>query len=109
MEVIYRAFDGKMFPTPEECLTHEKEHPLFRMFNSEGKLVTSPSDCRLLQIVDGKDGATAFIKLCESEETYSNGIDTYVGVGWYWWNGEEYQRIDPRMIEALTKCGYFER
>lgn len=107
MEIIYRSFDGKMFSTPEECLTHEKEHPLFRMFNSSGKLVTEPDDCLLLQIVNDSDGPAAFIELCESCECSYEGFSSYDNAGWYWWNGDEYSWIDPEMTNALVQCGYF--
>lgn len=108
MEIIYRSFDGKMFSTPEECLTHEKEHPLFRMFDTSGKQVAYPDDCILLQIVNESDGPAAFIELCESCECSYEGFSSYDSAGWYWWDGDEYGWIDPEMVNALFKCDHYQ-
>lgn len=108
MEIIYRSFDGKMFSTPEECLAHEKEDPLFRMFDNSGKLVTYPDDCVLLQIINENDGPNAFIELCESYDCSYEGFSPYESAGWYWWDGNEYGCIDPEMVNALLKCGHFQ-
>lgn len=108
MEIIYRSFDGKTFSTPEECLNHEKENPLFRMFDISGKQVAYPDDCILLQIVNESDGPAAFVKLCESYESNYEGFSSYESAGWYWWDGDEYHWIDPEMVNALFKCGYYQ-
>lgn len=108
MEIIYRSFDGKTFSTPEECLTHEKEHPLFRMFDNSGKPVADPDDCILLQIVNEGDGSAAFIQLCENCGCGYGHFSSYEGAGWYWWDDEDYIWIDPDMVNALFKCGYYQ-
>ena len=105
MEIVYRAFDGETFTTPEECLKHEKENPLFVMFDNEGNLVHSPEDCYLLQIINQSEGAAAFIELNEKLDYGYSGIDIFQGAGWYWWDGGEYCWLDPTMIKALIKSG----
>lgn len=105
MEIIYRAFDGETFTTPEECLKHEKENPQFRMFDNEGNLIHHPEDCCLLQIVNPVDGAAAFIQLNESFGCDYSGIDLFESAGWYWWDGANYCWIDPDMVKALVKSG----
>lgn len=106
MEIIYRSFDGKMFSTPEECLTHEMDHPLFRMFDNSGKQVTRPDDCVLLQIVN-INGPAAFIELCESCGSDYGDFTSNESAGWYWWDGDEYGWIDPEMINALFRCNHY--
>lgn len=108
MEIIYRSFDGKMFSTPEDCLTHEKEHPLFRMFDNCGKLVAYPDDCVLLQIVNENDGPAAFIELCESCECGYGEFSSYESAGWYWWDDDDYVWVNPEMVNALFKCEHYQ-
>ena len=109
MEIIYRAFDGETFTTPEECLKHEKKNPRFIMFDTEGNLVHHPEKCCLLQIVDQVDGAAAFVRLNERLGTDHSGIDIFEGAGWYWWDGEEYYWLDPVMLKALVKSGCIDK
>lgn len=109
MEIIYRAFDGETFTTPEECLEHEKNNPLFVMFDNDGNLVHSPEDCCLLQIIDHADGAKAFVELNERFDCDYSGIDIFQGAGWYWWDGGEYYWLDPVMIKALNKSGCIDK
>lgn len=109
METIYRAFDGEMFTTPEKCLEHEKEKPLFVMFDDEGNLIHSPENCCLLHITDQIDGAAAFVRLNERFDLDHSGIDAYEGAGWYWWDGGEYYWLDPVMFKALVKSGCIDK
>lgn len=48
MEIIYRAFDGKEFCNPEECIKHENGETDFVMFDKYGKPVTDINDCHLV-------------------------------------------------------------
>ena len=100
MEILYRAFDGKVFHNADECLRHERENPLFRMWNKDG-LTTDPGNALVVEILDKYDGANAFVELCESHNDMYDGIDRFTDKGVYMWDDEQYVCIPDNTLEAL--------
>lgn len=100
MEVLYRAFDGKLFHSPEECLRHEKENPLFKMWGEDG-LTTDPDCARVVHIIDEDSGANKFVELCEDMGVSYDGIEAYSSTGWYLWDDDQYVYIPDDTINAI--------
>ena len=103
MEVIYRAFDGQLFHNPEDCMRHERENPLFKMWDSDGP-TTDPDCARVVQIISELQGADKFIQLCEENGVDYSGIDRYSETGWYLWDDERYFYFPDDTIEAIKRA-----
>lgn len=115
MRVVYVAIDGKEFDTEAACLQHEKEDPLFKVYDQEGRLTEVGPDAFLLHIINDDKGGVAFQRLCEkrgeeasSIDFYSRAgsIDFYSRAGWYWWDGDEYSSVDEGMVRAIMRARY---
>lgn len=100
MEILYRAFDGKVFHNADECLHHERENPLFRMWGEDG-LTTKTGNALVVEILNEFNGANAFVELCESCGDIYEGIDRYAGKGVYVWDDNQYCYIPDNALEAL--------
>ena len=101
MEILYRAFDGKIFNNADECLHHERENPLFRMWGKEG-LTTETDKALVVEILNEFNGASAFVELCESHGDIYDGIDRFAGKGVYVWDdNDQYVYIPDSTLEAL--------
>ena len=101
MEILYRAFDGKFFNNADECLRHERENPLFRMWGKEG-LTTETDKALVVEILNELNGASAFVELCESHGDIYDGIDRFAGKGVYVWDdNDQYVYIPDSTLEAL--------
>lgn len=109
MEIIYRSFDGLEFSDEEACRAHEKNNPLFIMFDDEG--VTN--DVEMAYVVDIRDdyGAEFFVKRCEQESTVSDGISEDDIAGVYIWNDRsgEYIEITDRVLQAIEQYIKFKK
>lgn len=101
MEILYRAFDGKVFHNADECLRHERENPLFRMWDEDG-MTTETGKALVIEILNDYSGATAFVELCESCGNIHDGIDRFAGKGVYVWaDNDQYVSIPDSTLEAL--------
>lgn len=101
MEILYRAFDGKIFNSADECLRHERENPLFRMWGEDG-LTNDTGKALVVEILDKYSGASAFVELCESCGDIYDGIDRFAGKGIYVWDdNDQYVYIPDDALKAL--------
>lgn len=85
MEIKYMSFDGKYFDKPEDCLAHEKNNPLFKMWGENG-VTANPEEAFVVHLIKDIDGAKSFVALCEREDINHNGIDSYNDAGFYLWD-----------------------
>lgn len=104
MKVVYVAIDGKEFDTEAACLQHEKEDPLFKVYDHEGRLTEVGPDALLLHIINDDEGGEAFQRLCEKRGEEAGSIDFYSRAGWYWWDGDEYSSVDEGMVRAMMRA-----
>lgn len=101
MEILYRAFDGKIFNSADECLRHERENPLFRMWGEDG-LTNDTGKALVVEILNEYNGASAFVELCESCGDIYDGIDRFAGKGVYVWDvNDQYVYIPDSTLKAL--------
>lgn len=100
MEILYRAFDGKIFYDPEECLEHEKTDPYFKMWARDG-FTTDPTDALVVHIIDDLNGAEKFIAMCEHCGASHEGIEDYSRTGFYIW-GDQWMPVPDDTLEALA-------
>lgn len=100
MEILYRAFDGKVFHNADECLRHERENPLFRMWSEDGP-TTKTGNALVVEILNELNGASAFVELCKSCGDIYEGIDRYAGKGVYVWDGNQYCCTPDDILKAL--------
>ena len=101
MEILYRAFDGKVFHNADDCLRHERENPLFRMWGENG-LTTETGKALVVEILNEYNGAGAFVELCESCGDIYDGIDRFAGKGVYVWDdNDQYVYIPDNTLKAL--------
>lgn len=101
MEILYRAFDGRTFNNADECLRHEKENPLFRMWGEDGE-TTKTGNALVVEILNEYKGADAFIELCKScGDSCYNGIDKFSCRGIYIWDDDKYIHISDDVMKAL--------
>lgn len=89
MEIIYRSFDGREFDTEEECLSHEKENPLFRMWDASGE-TTNIKKGDVVEL-NSNTAVERFIEICQELDVECHGID---GVGLYAWDSSSYEFIN---------------
>ena len=103
MEIIYRSFDGLDFSDEETCRTHEQNNPYLVMFDDEG--ITNDADMAYVVDIQDNCGAKFFVKMCEQEDTTSNGISEDDVAGVYIWNdfSGEYIRISDRILQAIKQ------
>lgn len=85
MQVKYLSFDGMYFDSPQDCLKHEQENPLLKMWDEHG-ITTSPGDAKVVWL-SSNDGAKAFIKMCNEEDIVIDNIDEY-SIGTFIWSSE---------------------
>ena len=104
MRTIYEAYDGEKFDTEEACLRHEKESPLFRAYDREGRPIEVGQEVFLLHLIANFKGGEAFARLCEKRGELVGGITRYSPTGWYWWNGTRYFHIDETMVRAMMRA-----
>lgn len=104
MKVIYEAFDGEKFDTEADCLRHEKESPLFRVYDRQGQPIEVGKDVHLLHLIDGHKGGEAFVRQCEKRGEFSRHITRYSSAGWYWRDDNRYSRIDENMVLAMMRA-----
>ena len=103
MEILYRAFDGKVFHSADECLRHERENPLFKMWGKYGP-TTEADKALVVEILDEHNGASAFVELCDSCGELYEGIDRFSGKGVYVWDdNDQYVCIPDCTLEALRQ------
>ena len=74
MQVVYQAFDGQLFTSPEACLDHERQNPKFKMWNTNG-VTSSPDSARVVWFSKQEDARTEFINMCKREDIVTEGID----------------------------------
>lgn len=104
MKVIYEAFDGEKFDTEEACLRHEKESPLFRVYDRQGQPIEVGQDVYLLHLIDDSRGGKAFAQLCEERGELIGGITRFSNAGWYWWDSNRYSRVDEKLVLAMMRA-----
>ena len=75
MKIFYRAFDGAVFDTEEECLEHEASKLAYRMFDKDGNPVYDPEEARVIYIYP--NGASQLI--CDFEQK----LCSYSGIGFH--------------------------
>ena len=85
MQVKYLSFDGIYFDNPEDCLKHEQENPLLKMWDEHG--VTNSPDYAKVVWLSSDGGAEAFVKMCNEESVPVDGIDEY-STGTFIWSDE---------------------
>lgn len=101
MEIIYRSFDGLEFSDEETCRTHEQNNPCFVMFDDEG--ATNNTEMAYVVDIQNDCGAELFVKMCELEDTTSDGIFKGNAAGVYIWDDFSggYTRISDRVFQAI--------
>ena len=85
MEIKYMSFDGKYFDKPEDCLAHERDNPLFKMWGENG-VTANPEEAFVVHLIKDIEGARSFIDLCKREDINYDGIDDYNNAGFYLWD-----------------------
>lgn len=101
MEILYRAFDGKIFHSPEECLKHEKTDPYFKMWARDG-FTTDPADALVVHIISEFHGAEKFVAMCEDWDISHEGIDDCSCTGFYIWDDGQWVLVPDDTLEALA-------
>lgn len=107
MQVIYQAFDGELFTSPEACLEHEKQNPKFKMWDTNG-VTSSPDRARVVWFSKQANARRDFIELCRSEDITSEGIDDDEG-GYdteiYLWCDDLFQWVpmDEMTIQSVAR------
>jgi hypothetical protein len=98
MKIIFRAHDGKEFDNAQDCVTYEKAHPIYRMWDECGE--TKDLDAALL--VDTQGNVDLFIKDCLEADVLVDGI---CGNGLYIWSRDHYEwvRLDTDVQNAILK------
>lgn len=85
MEIKYMSFDGKYFDKSEDCLAHEKNNPLFKMWGENG-VTANPEEVFVVHLINDIESAKSFVALCEREDISHDGIDNYNDAGFYLWD-----------------------
>lgn len=101
MEILYRAFDGKIFDNPEECLKHEKTDPYFKMWTKNG-LTSDPAEAFVIHIINEHLGAIEFIAMCERWDTSHEGITDYSCTGFYIWCDGQWVLVPDDTLKTLA-------
>ena len=98
MEIIFRARDGREFDNAQDCMTYEKAHPVYRMWNNYGE--TEDFNAALLVDIQGDD--SFFIKACNEAGVIADGI---CGKGLYIWSHEyfEWVLLDKNVQKAISE------
>lgn len=102
MKVIYRSFDGQDFDTAEECLFHEKEEPLFRMWDKSGE--TEKVENGYVVELNSNAAVEKFIELSQESGSEYCGID---GVGLYVWDENNFEFVNVNSYELSALHAYF--
>ena len=107
MEIKYMSFDGKYFDNPEDCLAHERDNPLFKMWGENG-VTANPEEAFVVHLIKDIEGAKSFVALCKREGINHDGIDDYNDAGFYFWdeNGFCWVSLSEETINTLR--GMFE-
>lgn len=101
MEVIFRAQDGREFDNMRDCMTYEKAHPTYKMWNDYGET----EDFHTALLVDIQGDEDFFIKSCHEADVTTKGI---CGNGLYIWSNEPFGWIllDEDVQNAILKYIY---
>lgn len=109
MEVIFKACDGALFESAEECVAHEKElqkkEPTWQGWDWDGKL-TKKTDAAVLLHLSENDSAESFLRsAADANDDAMSGI-LPDDVGWFYWeeSEERYCRIDDCLIGVIQKA-----
>ena len=102
MKAVYRSLDGLIFNTEEECLSHEKETPLFRMWDSSGE--TKLVECGYVVELNNNDAVEKFIELSQESGSEYCGIE---GVGLYVWDEHNFKFVDISSYQLGALRAYF--
>lgn len=104
MQIVYRAYDGEHFYTEAECLEHEEKHPLFTMYDEDGR-TNSTDSAEVIHLPDN-EGVSAFVDICEEEGIDHTGVEHYSLPGWYVWDADQcgYLSLSEPAISALTQA-----
>lgn len=106
MEVIFKAKDGKMFRSAEECVQYEAElvdkAKDWTAWNWSGLFTDDTSDAIIVKL-DGEDAAAQFLAKAKlDDDDIIDGIK--VGdEGWFFYddNRDGYTQIDGEIIDIL--------
>ena len=107
MEIKYMSFDGKYFDKPEDCLAHERDNPLFKMWGENGVTV-NPEEAFVVHLIKDIEGAESFVAFCEREGINHEGIYNHSDTGFYFWdeNSSFWGSLSEETINTLR--GMFE-
>ena len=99
MEVIYRAYDGKIFESAEKCFIYEQAMTI-PMYGESGK--TNDPDKALVVALNDDNSAEIFISKCKEVGTLHEGIGEG-DKGIYIWDycDDSYYYMDTSIFSAL--------
>ena len=99
MEVIYRAYDGKIFESAEKCVIYEQALAV-PMYGEGGK--TNDPDKALVVAFNDDYSAEAFINKCQEAGTLHEGINEG-DKGTFVWDyiEDRYFTMDVSILDAL--------
>lgn len=99
MEIIYRAYDGKTFKSPEKCIIYEQTLAI-PMYGEGGK--TDNADKALVVALNSDYSAEVFINKCEEAGTPYEGIeDGDKGIFIWDYVEDKYYVMDVSILDAL--------
>lgn len=100
MKIKYIAFDGTVFDREDDCLLHEKETPLFIMYDDFGEITDDIEMAVLVEIRESK-GVLAFCAYVDNKSK----CEKVVSPGVYYWNTiqSEYLYIPDYILKTIKK------
>lgn len=112
MKQVYRAFDGMIFDSKNECIEYERAHANFVMYDATGNTTMDVNDAMFVYLpYAGYDGvkdvnpnAQAFMIACDEAGCGADGI-TEADIGFFIWDEwrENYVYFDRDKLPALAK------
>lgn len=107
MEVVFKATDGTLFTSAQNCLDYERQQVQrcdWKGWSFSG-VPTKTVDETLLVYFESADAAEVFL-----EDAATQGDDAVKGIdlwseGWFYWDGfsQEYHPLEDGLIELIAK------
>lgn len=116
--VKYKAWDGEMFDTEDECIRYEgRLGKGLYMFDSDGLRTNDVRDTVIVYIAKNAiNGYLAFYKLCQEANMMSTGIadseedarerDSFMNDSLYVWDdwNDTYKVVDSDFVDLVVKA-----
>lgn len=103
MEIIYRSIDGVLFKSAEECVEHEQNHLLFKMWDERGR--TNEVEGAMVLWVSTTIGAMdIFKRYSEEHDCTTEGLEDYKH-GLFFWDSDHFKwrYLEDRLALSFAK------